>query len=406
MSIAGELWFGLFKSIETEVRRRLAVSTNAFDELLFELLGQARPVYREYRQTSTIPTQLNPFSDSQVAIAGLLLATASTSDDVSTLAAVLDGGIKKVKLKSPAAGMPSFANDWKLLLGAAAGVGAAMKLSCDGDWSANRSYVLNALDALPQSDLTSAVMVAFSRKQLAEERAITTTARSVSELTTAELISIAWAHHVGLEPPIGEEPCWAALQERLQGLRVEDLGFHEMSLLLSVLKDNWASGWAINRAQGIGFVKAALWDFLPCAKRDIKAGLIRSEADVQRIIWTSLRPTFPDLVDEDYLPKFGAKNYKPDFGIPSLRLLIEAKYVGGSKTVAEIQDELQADIIGYRESPSEYAAILFFVYDTRGELAAHSELHRVIREQQGVADFITVVGPTPVAAAKRKTRSR
>ena len=113
--------------------------------------------------------------------------------------------------------------------------------------------------------------------------------------------------------------------------------------------------------------------------------LIRNEADVQRIVWTILRPTFPDLVDEDYLPKFGAKNYKPDFGIPSLRLLIEAKYVSGSKTIGEIQDELQTDIVGYRESTSEYDALLFFIYDTRGEVAGHTELHRVIKEQPGVA---------------------
>jgi hypothetical protein len=406
VSIAGELWFGLFKAVDTEVRRRLALSTNAFDELLIEVLGQGRPDYREYRATASIPTHLNPSSDSHVAIAGLLLGGTSAGDEARHLAAVLDAGLNKVKLKSPAAGMPGFSNDWKLLLGASIGVGAAQKLSCSGDWQAHRSYLLNALDALPQGDITSATMVAFSRKQLGQERAISATSTNAVGLTLVDLISIAWAHHVGLSSPISEDACWAALQERLQGARVVDLGFHELSLLLIVLKDGWASGWAVNRAQGLDFVKATLRDFLPCAKRDIKSELIKSEADVQRIIWTVLRPTFPDLVDEDFLPKFGAKNYKPDFGIPSLRLLIEAKYVSGSKTVAEIQDELHADIIGYRESTSEYSAIIFFVYDTRGEVAANSELHRVIREQQGVADLITVVGPPPTVAAKPRARAR
>lgn len=178
----------------------------------------------------------------------------------------------------------------------------------------------------------------------------------------------------------------------MAALRIGELSFQDLSLLLVVLKDNWATGWAINRPQGVEFVKATLREFLPCAKRDIKAELIRNEADVQRIIWSMLRPTFPDLVDEDYLPKFGKKNYKPDFGIPRLRLLIEAKYVSASKSVASIQDEVQADIIGYRESTSAYSAILFFIYDTRGEVAAHTELHRVIKEQPGVEDFIVVVG--------------
>jgi hypothetical protein len=405
VTVAGELWFGLFTAVETEVWHRLAASTNAFDELLIEVLGQGRPAYREYRATANIPTQLNPSADSHVAIAGLLLQGTSAGDEGRGLAAVLDAGLKKVKLKSPAAGMPGFANDWKLLLGAAVGVGAAVRLACEGDWNAHRTFLLNALEALSQADLTSAVMVAFSRKQLREERAIATAARNVTGLSIGELVSVAWAHHAGLAPPIAEDACWMALQQRLQGVRVGDLGFHELSLLLIVLKENWASGWAVNRAHGVDFVKATLRDFLPCAKRDIKAELIRSEADVQRIIWAMLRPTFPDLVDEDFLPKFGAKNYKPDFGIPSLRLLIEAKYVSGYKTVAEIQDELHADIIGYRESTSEYSAIIFFVYDTRGEVAANSELHRVIREQKGVADLITVVGPPP-SAIKVKTRSR
>ncbi len=228
--------------------------------------------------------------------------------------------------------------------------------------------------------------------------------RNPAELSPAELISISWAHHVHLSSGITEDACWTALQERLAGIRPEDLGFHELSLLLVVLKDNWGSGWATNRARSVDFVKGTLREFLPCARRDLKADLIRSEADVQRIVWSILRPTFPDLVDEDYLPQFGAKNYKPDFGIPSLRLLIEAKYVSASKAIGELQDELQADIVGYRESTSEYDAILFFIYDTRGEVAAHTELHRVIKEQTNVADVIVVVGPGPAMATKPKQK--
>lgn len=303
---------------------------------LLRFSGRGRPVYRNYREIIEVPSQLNPSSDSHVAIAGLLLSSTSVGEETGALAAVLDTGLKKIRLKSPAAGMPAFANDWKLLLGAAAGIGAAAKLSCDGDWSAHRTHILSALEGLPQTEVTSAVMVAFAQKQLGEERTIPTIAHKAPELTTTELISVAWAHHVGLAPSITEQSCWATLQERLQGLRVADLGFHELSLLLVILYDNWASGWAVNGVRGVDFVRVTLRAFVPCAKRDIKAELIRSEADVQRIIWSILRPTFPDLVDEDFLPKFGAKNYKPDFGIPSLRLLIEAKYVSGSKTVADI----------------------------------------------------------------------
>jgi hypothetical protein len=377
MTVGGELWFGLSRNIEGEVQRRLQDSTNIFDALLLERFGQGGRAYRGYRSGIEIPSQLSTSSDSHVSIAGLLLAGTVAGDEARVLAAVLDAGLKKVCLKHPAVGMPAFANDWKLLLGAAVGIQNAVKLSCDGHWGAHRIYVLKALEGLPQGDLSTAVMVGFIRKQLGEGQSVSTSACNPSDLSSSELISAVWAHHVHLSLGIAEGGCWVALQERLAGIRAEDLGFHELSLLLVVLKDNWASGWATSRAKGVDFVKATLREFLPCARRDVKADLIRNEADVQRIVWSILRPTFPDLVDEDYLPKFGAKNYKPDFGIPSLRLLIEAKYVGPSKTIGEIQDELQADIIGYRESGSEYAAILFFIYDTRGEVAANTELHRV-----------------------------
>jgi hypothetical protein len=404
MTLGGELWFGLFKNVESEVQRRLAASTNVFDALLLERFGQGRPGYREYRSGIEIPSQLSPSSDSHVAIAGLLLAGTEAGGEARTLAALLDAGLRKISLKKPAAGMPAFANDWKLLIAAALGIQNAVKLSCEGDWHAHRIYVLKAIESLPQTDLNAAIMAGFVRKLFGEDQSASISARNPAELSLAELISAAWAYHVHLSPGIAEEVCWTALQERLVGIRVQDLGFHELSLLLVVLKDNWASGWAINRVKGVDFVKATLRDFLSCAKRDVKAHLIRSEADVQRIIWSILRPTFPDLVDEDYLPKFGAKNYKPDFGIPSLRLLIEVKYVSGSKAIGEIQDELQTDIIGYRESTSEYEAILFFIYDTRGEVAAHSELQRVIREQPHVEDFIVIVGPAPTGAAKPKEK--
>jgi len=60
MTLGGELWFGLFKNVESEVQRRLAASTNVFDALLLERFGQGRPGYREYRSGIEIPSQLSP----------------------------------------------------------------------------------------------------------------------------------------------------------------------------------------------------------------------------------------------------------------------------------------------------------------------------------------------------------
>src|SRR2546427_608794 len=98
MTVGSELWFGLFKSVEGEVQRRLEASANVFDALLLERFGQGRPGYREYRLGIEIPNQLSPFSDSHVAMAGLLLAGTNTGEDGRALASVLDAGLKKIAI--------------------------------------------------------------------------------------------------------------------------------------------------------------------------------------------------------------------------------------------------------------------------------------------------------------------
>lgn len=53
---------------------------------------------------------------------------------------------------------------------------------------------------------------------------------------------------------------------------------------------------------------------------------VAQEREVQDILWLVLRSYFPDVVDEDALPKLGHSTYRADFGIRSLKLIIEAKF--------------------------------------------------------------------------------
>jgi REase_DpnII-MboI len=53
---------------------------------------------------------------------------------------------------------------------------------------------------------------------------------------------------------------------------------------------------------------------------------VRSEREVQDILWLILRSVFDDVVDEETLPKVGHSTYRADFGLPCLGVLIEAKY--------------------------------------------------------------------------------
>lgn len=74
---------------------------------------------------------------------------------------------------------------------------------------------------------------------------------------------------------------------------------------------------------------------------------VAHEREVQDILWLILRSYFPDLVDEDTLPRLGHSTYKADFGIGSLKLIIEAKFASCKEDFKKIEKEVQEDCIPY-----------------------------------------------------------
>ena len=59
-----------------------------------------------------------------------------------------------------------------------------------------------------------------------------------------------------------------------------------------------------------------------------------SERGVQDIIWIMLRAQSDRVDRESTPPRFGTKNYRPDFGIPDLSTLIEVKFIGERTRIA------------------------------------------------------------------------
>ena len=54
---------------------------------------------------------------------------------------------------------------------------------------------------------------------------------------------------------------------------------------------------------------------------------VDNEYHVQNLLWVLLAPIFPDLDDEQYLTKIGQKNPRADLYIPSMKLIVEAKFL-------------------------------------------------------------------------------
>lgn len=90
---------------------------------------------------------------------------------------------------------------------------------------------------------------------------------------------------------------------------------------------------------------------------------IDNEKDFQSFLYPILRSHFYDLVDEHYLPTYGSISYKPDFGIPSAKLLIEAKVLNKDGDVKRIQKEIHDDLVGYLSASNDYRKLIVAIYN-------------------------------------------
>jgi len=120
---------------------------------------------------------------------------------------------------------------------------------------------------------------------------------------------------------------------------------------------------------------------------------IDNEYHVQNLLWFLLAPLFPDLTEEEYTPKIGPVQPRADLGIPSLRLIVEAKFMRENDPPKKVITEIAQDASLYLTQGSRYDAILAFIWDDsrRGEL--HEEMISGLRAIDGVDDAIIVARP-------------
>ena len=121
---------------------------------------------------------------------------------------------------------------------------------------------------------------------------------------------------------------------------------------------------------------------------------IKNEKEVQDIVWLMLRACFEDLIDEESLPKFGHSSYKPDFAIPSLKTLLEVKYVRRKGEFKKIEKEIMVDSVGYLTNTKDYNKIMVFIYDHSSSVQEHEETRRDLIKIDSVEDVIIVSKPS------------
>lgn len=121
---------------------------------------------------------------------------------------------------------------------------------------------------------------------------------------------------------------------------------------------------------------------------------INEEREVQDILWVILRSYFDDLIDEQALPKLGHSFYKPDFAIPSLRLLIEAKVTYDRDDFRKIEKEIIVDSRGYLVNTQDYDRIIVFIYDKSASVQEHGTTVKALKRLPEIEDVIIVSKPS------------
>jgi REase_DpnII-MboI len=130
--------------------------------------------------------------------------------------------------------------------------------------------------------------------------------------------------------------------------------------------------------------------------------LPENEDEVHRRIEAVLRCVFPDLLHKPRLSK-PIKNFEPDTGLPSVRTLIEFKFIADRALVPAIADEILADTRGYNSK--DWDSFIYTIYETKRFRAEH-EWRRLLRDC-GIGEDTTVVlltGSPPEAPNDRGNR--
>jgi hypothetical protein len=131
---------------------------------------------------------------------------------------------------------------------------------------------------------------------------------------------------------------------------------------------------------------------------------IINEKDIQSILWLILRSVFDDVSDEEPFSRIGHKYSIVDFRIPSLQLLVEAKYIWKREDFGEIEDQIKIDSFNYLREIG-YKEMIVFIYDESASVQEH-QLTISALENLGVKKVIIASRPSQLAPKKRSKKRK
>lgn len=122
---------------------------------------------------------------------------------------------------------------------------------------------------------------------------------------------------------------------------------------------------------------------------------IDNEYHVQNLLWTVLRPIFPDLVEEESLKKLGHTTPRLDLGVPSLHTIIEVKYMRkqGQRQLKKVTDEIAADRSLYLRNGTGYTSMIAFIWDECRQTESYKTLCNGLESLGGIEKVIILPRP-------------
>lgn len=170
----------------------------------------------------------------------------------------------------------------------------------------------------------------------------------------------------------------------------QEHGWKQLNLLLGKVRRLASDPAAFRPEASISAVVESIRRFRECCQFMREPPL--SETAVQEILWIMLRAQFERIEREATLPRFGLRSYRPDFAIPDLQLLIEAKFVGVKADPAAIQESILADIPAYLAENASYQSVIVFCYDHAQKIRDSRKFIEDLRTVPGIVEVIVVPG--------------
>jgi hypothetical protein len=137
------------------------------------------------------------------------------------------------------------------------------------------------------------------------------------------------------------------------------------------------------------------WETKPrTANAPMRQWHMDNEYHVQNLLWAMLAPILRDLDDEQYLTKIGQKNPRADLHIPSMKLIVEAKFLRPGDSIQKIIDEISSDTGLYSAMGNDCAGIVPVIWDDSARTHEHDYLRQGLKKLPNIIDAIVISRPS------------